>query len=199
MNQRLEAFCDAVFAFALTLLIIDIRSPDAAAGASAPAVWSALGHLGPSLFAFSLSFVVILITWINHHNTLLLVHRNSPAFLYANGFLVLSVVSVPFTTSLLGNFVATDAASPAVVIYDALLAVQALGWIAVTSVALRQGLSRDERAAAALQTRLRNGYGALGLYAALALSALWLPRPIAAITAATWLFWLALSLRAPRL
>ena len=198
MNDRLEAFSDGVFAFALTLLIIDIRPPEPAASGTAPALWLALRHLGPTVFAFLLSFLVILITWINHHNTLKLVHRSSPAFLYANGLLLLSVVGVPFTTSLLGAFVATGAAAPAVTLYDALLALQAVGWLAITGAALRGDLAADQLAVAELRTRRANGYGALGLYAALAVAALWLPRTVAIITTATWLFWLALSLRAPQ-
>lgn len=197
MNDRLEAFCDGVFAFALTLLIIDIRPPDATANSTVPAVWSALRHLGPAVGAFLLSFLVILITWINHHNTLKLVRRNSPALLYANGLLLLSVVGIPFTTSLLGAFIATDTAAPAVALYDALLAVQAAGWVAITGAALRDQLAADQAAAGELRQRRANGYGALGLYAALAALGLWLPRTAAIITAGTWMFWLALSLRAP--
>jgi uncharacterized membrane protein len=198
VNGRLEAFCDGVFAFALTLLIVEIRPPEASAISTAPAVWSALRHLGPAVSAFLLSFLVILITWINHHNTLKLVHRNSAALLYANGLLLLGVVGIPFTTSLLGAFVTTDAAAPAVAVYDALLAVQAAGWVAITGVALRDQLAADQPAAAELRVRRANGFGAFGLYAALAAMGLWLPRTVAIITAATWLFWLVLSLRAPK-
>ena len=197
MTERLEAFCDGVFAFALTLLIIDVRAPEASLSSSTPFLWSALRHLGPAVFAFLLSLAVILITWINHHNTLKLVHRNSVAFVYANGLLLLGVVCVPFTTSLLGAFVLSNAAAPAVTLYDAALAAQAIGWLAVTGAALRDRLYRDEQSAQVLRKRRSNGYGALGLYAALAVLALWFPRAVAITTAATWLFWLILSLRTP--
>ncbi len=199
MIGRLEAFCDGVFAIALTLLIIDVRSPDARAATSATALWSALSHLSPAVFAFLLSFAVILITWINHHNTLKLVSRNSVAFMYANGLLLLGVVSIPFTSSLLGAFILTKAASPAVVLYDAVLAVQAVGWVAVTGAALRGDLAGGGPDVEELGRRRKSGYGAVGLYALLAVSALWLPRTAALTTAITWLLWLVLSLRAPRL
>jgi uncharacterized membrane protein len=198
VNQRLEAFCDGVFAIALTLLIIEVRSPEANASTSTAALWSALSSLGPVVFAFLLSFAVILITWINHHNTLKLVDRTSATFMYANGVLLLGVVSIPFTTSLLGRFILTNAAAPAVALYNGVLAAQAVGWVAVAGAALRDELATDASAAEELRRRRNSGYGALGLYSVLAVSALWLPRSVAVVTATSWIVWLALSLRAPR-
>lgn len=198
MNQRLEAFCDGVFAIALTLLIIEVRLPEPDTVATSGALWSALSHLGPIVFAFLLSFAVILITWINHHNTLKFVHQTSAAFMYGNGVLLLGVVCIPFTTSLLGEFILTDAAGPAVAIYDALLATQALGWIAISEAALRGELTSGPIAVKELQKRRISGYGAVGLYTVLAVLALWLPRTAAIVTAATWIAWLSLSLFAPR-
>jgi uncharacterized membrane protein len=196
VNARLEAFCDGVFAFALTLLIIDVRLPEKVAAPSASALWSLLGGLGPVVFAFLLSFAVILITWINHHNALRLVSRSSAAFMYANGLLLVGVVCIPFTTSLLGAFILTDAASPAVAVYNAILAAQAVGWIAVTGAALRDELAIDDTAVAELHKRRQSAYGALVLYSGLAVSSLWLPRTVAILTAISWMLWLALSLRA---
>jgi uncharacterized membrane protein len=42
-------------------------------------LWLALRHLGPSFFAFVLSFAIILITWVNHHGFLKLVNKSSGA------------------------------------------------------------------------------------------------------------------------
>ena len=87
-NSRLEAFSDGVFAIAMTLLIIDVKLPAAASFASTAELWRALQHLTPSVFAFALSFGIILITWVNHHATLELINRSSASFIYANGFLI---------------------------------------------------------------------------------------------------------------
>src|SRR5579862_483289 len=104
-NSRLEAFCDGVFAFALTLLIVDIRIPvgEAEKIVTDNDLWHALQHLLPSVFAFLISFITILITWVNHHNTLKLVNKSSSLFIYFNGFLLLTVVFLPFPTGLLGD------------------------------------------------------------------------------------------------
>ncbi len=194
-NARLEAFCDGVFAIALTLLIIDIRLPSTERVGSTAEFWRALQRLTPSVFAFVLSFGIILITWVNHHATLKLVHKSSASFIYANGFLLLTVVFIPFPTSLLGDFLWTGHAAPAVVLYDAVLAVQAIGWILLTGAALRGRLVEDERSVVTIRGNSRNGYGAFALYSLLAITALWFPLAIAVVTTVTWIFWLTLGIR----
>ncbi len=97
VNSRLEAFCDGVFAIAITLLILDIKIPSGVIINTTNDFWLALQHLLPSVFAFLLSFTIILITWVNHHSTLKLINKSSPAFIYANGFLLLTIVVLPFS------------------------------------------------------------------------------------------------------
>jgi uncharacterized membrane protein len=194
-NVRLEAFCDGVFAIALTLLIIDIRLPSTDSIGSTTELWRALQHLAPSVFAFLLSFGVILITWVNHHETLRLVHGSSASFIYANGFLLLTVVFIPFPTSLLGAYIWTDHATPAVVLYNAVLAAQAIGWILVTGAALKNHLIDDETSTLKMRENNRNGYGAFVLYALLAILAFWFPITVAIITTVSWIFWLILGIR----
>ena len=195
VNARLEAFCDGVFGIALTLLIIDIRLPGMESIRSTPELWQGLRSLGPSLFAFLLSFGIVLITWVNHRGTLNLVDKSSASFTYANGFLLLTVVFIPFPTALLGSFIRTDHAGPAVVLYNAVLAVQAIGWLFISMAALENHLLKSERAAATMREHKRNAYAAFALYALLAVAALWFPVAVAIVTTATWIFWLSLSIR----
>jgi uncharacterized membrane protein len=125
-NTRLEAFCDGVFAVALTLLIIDIKIPANVTINTTNDFWLALQHLLPSIFAFLLSFTIVLISWVNHHGTMKLINKSSPAFIYANGFLLLTIVILPFPTALLSEHLFTDHATPAVVIYAAINGLQSL-------------------------------------------------------------------------
>lgn len=194
-NARLEALSDGVFAIAMTLLILDVHLPSPADLTSTAEVWRALGRLTPSAFAFVLSFLVILITWVNHHAMLKTVTQTSAVFIYANGFLLLTVIAMPFPAQLLGDFVLTDHAAPAVVLYNAILAASALGWILVSRAALRGGLVRDAHGAATLASGGRNAYMGLALYIGLAVVAVWLPLAAAAGTTLTWIFWLVFGLR----
>src|SRR5262245_10000724 len=192
-NTRLETFCDGVFAIALTLLIIDIKVPASERISNTRELWLALGHLAPSIFAFVLSFAIILVTWVNHHRFFRSVNQSSGRFLYANGFLLLTVVIMPFPTALVGEYLLTDHAAPAVVVYNSVTAVQGVGWILATGAALK--LAKDGKSAALIREGRRNGYFALVIYALLAVIAVWFPLAVAIVTIMLWAYWLAFSLR----
>ena len=194
-NARLEAFCDGVFAIALTLLIIDVKLPGSETIQSNAEFWRALQRLTPTIVAFLLSFGVILVTWVNHHAALKLVDKSSVSFTYANGLLLLTVVFIPFPTALLGDFVLTDHAAPAVVLYNAMGVAQSVAWVLLSRSALKNGLARSEQAATVMRESGRNAYFAFVLYGLLALAALWFPLPVAIVTLLTWIFWLSLSIR----
>ena len=189
-NSRLEAFCDGVFAIALTLLIIDIAIPSGTVINSSTDLWRAILRIAPSIFAFLLSFSVIFITWVNHHASLRLVNRSSVSFIYANGFLLLTIVFIPFPTALLGEYILTDDSAPAVVIYNSVTALQAVAWIWLCRAAIKDNLTKDDKSKLAIQTNLRNGYFALVVYTICAIVAFWFPRTIAGITTLLWIFWL---------
>jgi uncharacterized membrane protein len=189
-NARLEAFCDGVFAIALTLLIIDIKIPATTEINSNADFWLALKHIIPSVLSFLLSFIIILITWVNHHAALKLGNKSSGHFIYANGLLLLTVVFLPFPTSLLGEYLITDHAAPAVILYDSTLALQAVGWILLGTTALKDKLYKSEAAAAIVRSNRKYGYFAFALYLLFAIVAFWFPFSIAILTILTWVFWL---------
>jgi uncharacterized membrane protein len=195
-NARLEALCDGVFAIAMTLLVIELRAPDPESIHSAADLWAALRNDAPTIGAFLLSFTIIFISWVNHHAVIRSVPRTSATFLFANGFLLLTIAFIPFPTALLGKFVLSDRAAPAVVLYNAVLAAQAVSWIVIARSALHGGLARDADAQATLRMNERSGYGAMVLYSLLSIMAVWLPTLAAILTTATWIVWLVISLRA---
>jgi uncharacterized membrane protein len=195
-NTRLEAFCDAVFAIALTLLVIDLKLPADAHIETSADLWRALRDLLPRFFAFVMSFGTIFITWVSHHEALRLITRSSPRFIYANGFLLLTIAIVPFPTALLGEHVLGAHAAPAVVLYSATSMLQALGWLLVTGAALGPSrLVRDDAAAAQMGKLRRDARRAAAFYTACAVAAAWLPLAIAILITITWSVWLTASLK----
>lgn len=193
-NARLEAFCDGVFAIAITLLIIDVGLPATKEIGTTAEFWKALLNIAPQIYAFVLSFIVIFISWVNHHNFLKLVEKSSPPWIYANGFLLLTIVMVPFPTNLLGEYILTDHATPAVVAYNGVFTLQALGWVLISWSAAAGHLSRSEVAERKVLDTLRNGFFGIGVNTFLAVIALWLPRVSAGLTTLFWLYWLVYSI-----
>ena len=191
INSRLEAFCDGVFAIALTLLIIEIKVPSSENINTTNDLWLALKYLLPSIFAFLLSFIVVFITWVNHHNAIKLVNKSSSAFIYANGFLLLTVVIIPFPTALLGEYLFTDQAAPAVVLYSVVNGLQAIGWILLSRTALKPNpLTKNEKSTLLMRGNHRNGYFALTAYTLCTIIAFWFPLTIALLLSVIWLGWL---------
>jgi uncharacterized membrane protein len=195
-NIRLEAFCDGVFAIALTLLIIDIRLPSIENIHTTNDLWLALKYITPGILVFLLSFIVIFITWVNHHAALKLVHKTSAHFIYANGLLLLSVVFIPFPTSLVGEFILTDHAAPAVTLYCAVFGLQAISWMLMTRAALNPSgpLITNEKAINTGRDNLKRSYYAIALYTICAVAAFWFPLTIAIIVAFTWIIWLIIGI-----
>lgn len=116
-TNRVEAFSDGVFAIAITLLILEIKVPDFDKIVSPEKLLFSLVDLWPSYFAFLLSFIAILIMWINHHGFFKYIHNIDPKFLFANGFLLLMVTFVPFPTAVLAKYFNTPAANIASAFY----------------------------------------------------------------------------------
>lgn len=194
-NSRLEAFCDGVFAFALTLLVIEIKIPPTEHIESTADFWNALVRIAPSVGTFLLSFGVIFISWVNHHNALKLGNKSSAPFIYANGLLLLSVVFIPFPTALMGEHLLTGHAAPAVILYEAVIVLQSLGWIMISQTALSGNLLKSESAIRQTRQSRVYGYYALTTYSLLAILAIWFPLVIAILTTGIWIFWLFYGMR----
>jgi uncharacterized membrane protein len=130
-NARLEAFCDGIFAIAITLLILDIKVPPISAVHTKAELWEAFAHELPSWFAFLLSFIILLVSWVGHWHTFKLIGGSSPKFTYANGLLMLSVVLVPFITAAVAEYLTSgdsDLAQPAITLYCAVILLNNIAW-----------------------------------------------------------------------
>ena len=103
---RLEAFADAVFAIAITLLVIEIRLPPHEEVLRIGGVGPALLQLWPSYVGYVISFIVIGIMWANHHNLMKLVDRVDHGFLTLTLLLLLCVAFLPFPTAVMAEHLA---------------------------------------------------------------------------------------------
>jgi uncharacterized membrane protein len=97
---RLEAFSDGVFSIVITLLILDVRLPN-----DARSVLDGLREVLPQTVTFVLSFVIVGVYWVSHHNMLHFVRAVDRSLLWLNLALLLMVVFIPFSASLLGRYI----------------------------------------------------------------------------------------------
>ncbi|MBC7809336.1 MAG: DUF1211 domain-containing protein [Akkermansiaceae bacterium] len=103
-TDRVNAFSDGVFAIAITLLVLDIKSPSAWRITSDAELAQSIGALWPRFAAYVQSFLVIGVYWVAHHTLLRLLRQVDRAFLWLNNLFLLCVAFIPFPASLLGTF-----------------------------------------------------------------------------------------------
>ena len=99
-KNRIEAFSDGVFAIVITLLILDIRVPDV----EYSQLEAAFVPLLPRIFAYIISFGVIGVYWVAHHQSLQLIKQVNGYLLWLNLLYLLAVSFMPFPTALLGRY-----------------------------------------------------------------------------------------------
>src|SRR5216683_3298080 len=124
-TDRLEAFSDGVFAFAITLLVLGLKDPTS--GSSVSLFQGLLGEW-PTFFAFVTSFTTILIMWMNHHNMFNYIRRVDREFMLLNGTLLLFITLTPFTTLLVASHILSSDANTAAVVYAGEFFLLAIAW-----------------------------------------------------------------------
>ena len=150
-NARLETFCDGIFAIAITLLVLEIKVPPHETVHSVNDLWLALSRLWPSLFAWCLSFIIILLTWLTHHRIFSCINRSSLHFMYANGVFMFIVTLYPFASAIVAEYFSTDYAQPAVAVYSACNLLLSLSLrLLLISCARPVSLAKDEQHARTL-------------------------------------------------
>jgi uncharacterized membrane protein len=87
----------------MTLLVLDLKLPDALAGTGDAGLRSALVALLPKLESYVISFLVLCVFWLGHHRLMHLVRGVDHLFLWRNLLFILFITFVPFTTSLMGE------------------------------------------------------------------------------------------------
>ena len=104
-KQRIEALSDAIFAFAMTLLVLDVKIPKIAeALVTQELLARTLLDLWPKFLSFVMSFVILSLFWVAHHGYSHFLKRTDRTFLWINLLFLLVVVFVPFSTDFLGDY-----------------------------------------------------------------------------------------------
>jgi len=100
---RIEALADGIFAVAMTLLVLDIKSPTNRKFETTSDLIAYIVTLEHSFAMYAISFFVLAIFWIAHHLLFHIVRHADRRMLWLNIAFLLLVTFVPFSTDLLGD------------------------------------------------------------------------------------------------
>ena len=114
MNQRVKGndreldrivfFSDAVFAIAITLLVLSIEVPQIPENLVAEELPDQLFDLGRNMLSYVISFLVIFSFWTVHHSIFSSIRGYDRGLLWLNGLFLMAVAFLPFPSALLGEY-----------------------------------------------------------------------------------------------
>ena len=171
--ERLIFFSDAVFAIAITLLIIEVQPPHLPRTATDRDQLITLINLTPSFVSFFISFFVIAAFWAGHHRAFSLSRHWSPGLVMPNITMLAAVVFMPFATAYMalnmGQRVPT-------VLYDLVLLATALLNIRLVKLATSPPVVGDGVDAVTIARTRGRGWGVAAGAALALILAFFVPR-----------------------
>jgi uncharacterized membrane protein len=160
-TNRVEAFSDGVLAIVITLLVLEIKVPHLSIDDDATQ-WAALTDLVPTIVAWVISFVFVLVFWVAHHYLFNSLQKVDRGLLWLNGLFLLFMSFVPFPTALAGEYPAT---SPPLVLLSGTMLGAAASFSAMRLYVLRGHGLIAANAESAARLALRRSLIAPTLYA----------------------------------
>jgi len=139
--ERLAALSDGIFAVALTLMVLDLRLPAAAAIHSEHDLWRALVAILPRLLTYLMSFLTLGIFWVGQQTQLNHLVRSDRHLSWIHLAFLFAVTVTPFSTMLLAEFMAYRTA---LLVYWSNILLLGTVLYGSWGYALRAGLVRDD-------------------------------------------------------
>jgi uncharacterized membrane protein len=137
---RIAALSDGLFAVAMTLLVLDLRAPAAAAVHSEADLWRALLQLAPRLLVYLMSFLTLGIFWVGQQTQLNHLERTDRDLSWLHLAFLFAVTLMPFSTALIADFITYRVA---LLVYWANILLLGVLLLAAWNYATRAGLVRD--------------------------------------------------------
>lgn len=101
--DRISFFTDGVFAIAITLLVIEFKVP-VIEHPTDHLLWDSLKEMSWKLLGFIISFCIVGYYWSVHHRIFGYVEKYTSRLIWLNLLFLFSVVLLPFTSGLLGEY-----------------------------------------------------------------------------------------------
>lgn len=101
--ERIVFFSDAVFAIAITLLVIEIHAPVFGPEITARAAFDEFIHLIPEIMAVLISFTLISLNWRRHHQLFGILTNYNGRLITLNFLSLVAIIFLPFSTAFLSK------------------------------------------------------------------------------------------------
>lgn len=124
-KNRIEAFSDGVIAIIITIMVFDLKIPELADNFTDTELHKALWGILPKLAAYTLSFIVVAIMWLNHHSLFDKIPHSTSKLIWYNAFLLFGMSLIPLPTAFLAAHPFLPEAS---MLYGLVLGFTALGF-----------------------------------------------------------------------
>jgi uncharacterized membrane protein len=117
--ERLTLFSDAIFAFAMTLLAVNIKVPEIAQDLVGSQLNVELANLAPKFIGYGLSFFISASYWIFYHRIFVNIKRYDRVLVWLNIAFLFFVVLIPFPSDLIGRFISQEVS---LIVYSTMMA-----------------------------------------------------------------------------
>jgi uncharacterized membrane protein len=97
--ERMILFTDAVFAIAITLLVIEIKAPEIHHNFTQQQIQAQLASLVPKFIGFLVSFFVIAIYWRSHHRLFSFIKDYDDKLIWLNFLFLFTIILMPFSSA----------------------------------------------------------------------------------------------------
>jgi uncharacterized membrane protein len=160
-TTRIEAFSDGVFAIVVTLLVLEIKVPHFEEGATSMEILRELIHMAPKFTGYIVSFLVVAIFWVNHHQLFHSLDRTDRKLLWLNNLLLFWISFIPFPTAFLGEYPMQPVP---VIFYGAVLLFASVSFNLILRHGVKFGLFHDSISKEVLAQGVKRGMFGPAIY-----------------------------------
>jgi uncharacterized membrane protein len=160
-KARLESFSDAVFAIICTLLVVSLQVPDLHRERGETLIGHLVG-MAPGFLSYVLSFALVTLYWIAHHEVLTIVRNVSAGLIWMNNFFLMWLALLPFPTEVMGRYPHEEMA---VLFFGLITLLAAVSFVGVRLMLLYKPNLRDPQFDTRfLKSSIRNSTIGIALY-----------------------------------
>lgn len=157
-TNRIEAFSDGVIAIIITVMVFDLKLQEIPTDKT---VWSELIKLTPKFISYAISFLMLSIMWVNHHQLFHQIKHIDRKLLWYSIHLLFWMSIIPFGTNFIG---ANPLLWQASFFYGIIFFMSAVSFTLLRNYVLKNNLLHDSiNKQSHIKIRNKNRF-ALGIY-----------------------------------